>query len=167
MDEEIPKVDKNPLPIALDSGCGTGIISDTLNKKGYETVGIDISPEMLANAHKKAGMRHYLLANSLDIPYADGFFNLICSRGVLLSHVGKKYVGVFIQEHRRVLKNGGMFMFDFITHFNKNETKKKISKASLTFKEVSSLLSQYGFQTLKRSGEDMNRVNTVLCKKVR
>jgi ubiquinone/menaquinone biosynthesis C-methylase UbiE/thymidylate synthase len=166
VNNEIPKNERKTPLIALDSGCGTGIISEVLNNKGYKTVGIDISPEMLTYAHKKGSMRHYVLANSLDIPYTDNYFDLICSRGVLISHVGKNYVNMFIEEHYRVLKKGGLFMFDFITFFNKDEIKNKKIKVSITFKEISKILESYGFKVLKRSGEDNNRVNAILCKKI-
>jgi len=165
MKDEIPRVNSSS-SLALDSGCGTGIISEVLNKKGYKTVGIDISPKMLKFAHKKGSSRDYLLANSLDIPYSDNSIEVICSRGVLFSHVGKKYTNLFIKEHHRVLKSGGLFMFDFITHFNKNETKKKKNKAAITFKDISQLVKNNGFEILKRSGEDTNRVNAIVCKKI-
>ena len=164
--DEIPNSKETPSHIALDSGCGTGAISEVLNKKGYKTVGLDISPKMLAFAHKKKGVRHYLLANSLDIPYQDDYFDVICSRGVLISHVGKKYVDLFLKEHRRILKQNGILMFDFITHFNKQEVKKKKNKAAITFRKISSILKGNGFEVLKRSGEDINRVNAILCRKI-
>ena len=66
--KEIPDSDWNSDSIALDSGCGTGIIADELKKKGYRVVGIDISSEMLRFAHKDSVSTQYVLANSLDLP---------------------------------------------------------------------------------------------------
>lgn len=165
IDKEIPSVSESHSKIALDSGCGTGVISKVLNKKGYTSVGADLSPKMLERADKRKDVRKYLLANSLDLPYGDNVFDIVCSRGVLISHVGKKYVDFFIKEHFRVLKNGGLCMFDFITHFDPSEIKKKRAKASMTFNEVSEILVSYGFEVISRSGEDSNRVNAILCKK--
>jgi malonyl-CoA O-methyltransferase len=166
LDKEMPLANKNKPGVALDSGCGTGVISDVLNKKGYKTVGVDISPRMLKFAHKNGKERQYVLANSLDIPYADNYFNVICSRGVLISHVGKKYASLFLKEHHRVLKSGGLFMFDFITKFKESEVKKRKEKAYFSFNNISGILKSYGFEVLKRSGEDINRVNAILCKKI-
>lgn len=165
IDKEIPSVSESLSKIALDSGCGTGVISKVLNKKGYTSVGVDLSPKMLELADRRKDVRKYLLANSLDLPYGDNVFDIVCSRGVLISHVGKKYVDLFIKEHFRVLKNGGLCMFDFITHFDPSEIKKKRAKASMTFNEVSEILVSYGFEVISRSGEDSNRVNAILCKK--
>jgi ubiquinone/menaquinone biosynthesis C-methylase UbiE len=164
IDTEIPKIQKKS--IALDSGCGTGIIADKLNKKGYDVIGIDISPRMLMCAHKGSHLRKYIHSNSLDIPYEDDYFDLICSRGVLISHVGKKYTNLYIQEHKRVLKKGSLFIFDFITKFEKTESKKSKKKASMDFKTISDILIKNGFEVLRRSGTDINRVNAILCKKV-
>lgn len=166
MDKELPLANKNTPVMALDSGCGTGFISEILNKKGYKVIGIDISPKMLLFAHKKEKERQYVLANSLDIPYENNSFDIICSRGVLISHVGKKYVDLFLREHNRVLKSGGLFMFDYITKFKESEIKKKKEKAYMNFQKISDNLKSNGFEILKRSGEDVNRVNAILCKKI-
>ncbi len=151
---------------ALDSGSGTGIIANVLVNKGYRVKGIDISPKMIAHSRDKDKKTQYTLSNSLDIPHPDNSFDLVCSRGVLISHVGKKYVDLFLKEHGRVLKKGGIFIFDFITKFDKSETKKKRSKASMSFGRVSNLLKDNGLKVIKRSGDDNNRVNAILCKKI-
>lgn len=166
LNDEILSVKDGSLKNALDSGSGTGVIANVLRKKGYNVKGIDISPQMLAYSYKKDKNIQYILSNNLDIPYPDNSFDLVCSRGVLISHVGKKYVNLFLEEHSRVLKKGGLFMFDFITKFNKSETKKKRNKAYLSFGKMSDLLESNGFKVIKRSGEDNNRVNAILCKKV-
>jgi SAM-dependent methyltransferase len=151
---------------ALDSGCGTGIIAEHLNRKGYQVYAIDISPEMLHHAHTTSKKIKYIRGNSLDLPFADESFTLICSRGVLISHVGKQYAELFLEEHKRVLKKGGLFMFDYITHFHSSETKKRKNKASFNFLRIKDILDEQGFAILERSGDDTNRVNIILCKKV-
>ena len=166
IDTEIPVVKKDDGLIALDSGCGTGVISRVLSGKGYVVTGVDISPRMLEFADKNENVRRYLRANTLDIPYTNNFFDLACSRGVLISHVGKNYVDLFLKEHYRILKPGGIFMFDFITKFNQSEIKKSKNKAHISFKKISILLKKNNFEVLKRSGEDVNRVNAILCQKI-
>ena len=166
MKKEVPNFDRSTDPIALDSGCGTGIVADILGEKGYRVLGIDISPEMLRFAHKGSPSTQYVLANSLDLPYIDDRFDVICTRGVLLSHVGKKYVNLFIQEHKRVLKKGGLFIFDFITHLEKSESRYRRNKASMSYQHVVKLLNNHGFEVVGRSGDDTNRVNAVACRKI-
>lgn len=45
--------------LILDLGCGTGTLTESLSKKGYDMIGIDSSPEMLEIATEK-----HLLSNS-------------------------------------------------------------------------------------------------------
>ena len=40
--------------LLLDLACGTGSVSVRLAEKGYEVIGVDLSPEMLAEAQNKA-----------------------------------------------------------------------------------------------------------------
>lgn len=166
MKKEISNSNRSANLIALDSGCGTGSIADVLKNKGYRVFGIDISPEMLRFAHKDPAAVQYVLANSLDLPYVDNHFDVVCTRGVLLSHVGKKYMDLFIQEHNRVLKNGGLFIFDFITHFDKSETRYRRKKTSIDYKSMAELLKKHGFEVTGRAGNDSNRVNAIVCRKI-
>lgn len=166
MEKEIPVSDRKANLIALDSGCGTGSIADILKGKGYGVLGVDISPEMLRFAHKDPASIQYVLANSLDLPYEKDHFDVICSRGVVISHVGKKYVNTFLDEHYRVLKQGGLFMFDFITHFKASENSKRRKKAYMNFKHMAQHLENHGFEIISRSGTDKNRVNAVVCRKI-
>lgn len=166
MKKEISNSERSANLVALDSGCGTGSIADVLKNKGYRVFGIDISPEMLRFAHKDPTAVQYVLANSLDLPYFDNHFDVVCTRGVLLSHVGKKYIDLFIQEHNRVLKNGGLFIFDFITHFDKSETRHRRKKASVDYESMTKLLKKHGFEVIGRAGTDANRVNAIACRKI-
>jgi SAM-dependent methyltransferase len=61
--EEILALHKCQPKIFLDLGCGTGTITQLFAEKGYETIGIDLSEEMLGVARDKA------LASNLDILY--------------------------------------------------------------------------------------------------
>lgn len=166
IEKGIPVSNRDTHLVALDSGCGTGSIADMLKNKGYQVFGVDISPEMLRFAHKDPASVQYVLANSLDLPYLDNRFDVVCTRGVLLSHVGKKYMDVFIREHNRVLKNSGLFVFDFITHFNKSETRYRRNKASLSYSRMVKLLKGQGFEVVGRAGTDVNRVNAIACRKI-
>ncbi|MES2931163.1 MAG: thymidylate synthase [Patescibacteria group bacterium] len=165
IEAQVPDTKSGNSELALDSGCGTGVIAKQLNTKGYQVVAVDISPRMLEHADKDSSMRHYILANSLDLPYEDEYFNLVCSRGVLISHVGKAYVNLFIKEHSRVLKNNGLFIFDFITHFEPDEARQRRRKAYMTYGRMVQNLKKEGFEVIARAGDDSHRVNAVVCRK--
>lgn len=149
----------------LDSGCGTGIIAKLLKHYSDNVYAIDIADQMIVEAKKKVKDVKFILANCLDLPFPDHFFKIVASRGVLISHVGKRYSELFVQEAHRVLKTKGLFVFDFITQFNKDETKKKRKKTSLNKKTISLMLERNGFRVIEFSGENTNRVNTVFCLK--
>ena len=60
-----------PVRLVLDLACGTGSLSLELAKRGYEMIGVDLSPEMLMEANEKcAGLaeekRPTFLCQSMD-----------------------------------------------------------------------------------------------------
>lgn len=67
---------REPLPRALDAGCGTGLSSLALRGIAEQVVGIDISAEMLRQASKPGGLE-YILASAENLPLASGEFDLI------------------------------------------------------------------------------------------
>lgn len=52
--EKLFKRSRIPVRTVLDLACGTGEITALLTERGYELIGVDASPEMLARARKKA-----------------------------------------------------------------------------------------------------------------
>jgi ubiquinone/menaquinone biosynthesis C-methylase UbiE len=43
-----------PIRTVLDLACGTGTLTCLLAERGYEMIGVDLSPDMLAEAAEKA-----------------------------------------------------------------------------------------------------------------
>lgn len=94
----------------IDIGCGGGRYSVALKRLGFkEVVGIDWSEQAIgvANARvadaKIAGVS-YMRANVLDLPFADGEFDVVFSNGVL-HHTVDCQRG--LDEFARVVKPGG------------------------------------------------------------
>lgn len=54
-----------PVKTVLDLACGTGSLTWLLAERGYETIGVDCSEEMLAQAREKGGA---------DVPYIQPLF---------------------------------------------------------------------------------------------
>ncbi len=116
----------------LDVGCGTGCLSEELSPNFSHVTGIDISDAMLAEAKKKLVARSEFYNKSvfsLDEKWKK--FDLIVSRGVLISHYGNNYVEDILLSLRRVIKNGGYLIIDFLNsevtgmsykHLPKNKT---------------------------------------------
>lgn len=118
---------------------------------------------MVQVARRKKLRAKFLVGNCLDIPFANNSFDAIVSRGVLISHVEKGYDDKFIIEAKRVLHPGGLFIFDFITQYNKNESKKLKKKAIFNRQQITRTLNSEGFKVIDYNGTVSNRVNTVAC----
>lgn len=66
----------------LEVGCATGIIVKHLNDLGVECYGIDVSKYAIENAEHE----NVRLASCDDLPFEDGYFDLIFSVHSLRTH---------------------------------------------------------------------------------
>ena len=93
---------------ALDAGCGTGIYSIELARKGAIVTALDASSEMLDWARGKAGRAglniNFIKADVLKIPFPDGHFDIVLS--VCMLCFVKERDGALL-EMKRVLRPGG------------------------------------------------------------
>lgn len=105
----------------LDACCGTGSVAEILSQQGYEVVGFDLSPEMIAVAKDKAARLdspvEYLVADACTLDLgrtfegAYSFFdslNYITDPGAAESAIHR--IGAHIQP-------GGSFVFDLNTAY--------------------------------------------------
>lgn len=65
-----------PLPRALDVGCGTGFSTIALKEIAREIYGVDASIEMLALADRQARIK-YFVAAAEQLPFAEAVFELV------------------------------------------------------------------------------------------
>ncbi len=105
-----------PREVILDVGCGAGFdiycLSKMVGLKG-KAFGIDMTPEMVERARKNlvvAGVANAIvqIASSESIPFADNFFDVVTSNGVLNLSPDKEKS---FCEIYRVLKPGGRLQF--------------------------------------------------------
>ncbi len=107
--ELIEKLAINPLDAVMDFGCGPGYFTVDLAKKAKKVVAVDLSPEMLKKAQRKAekdGVKNiqFLQSNGTSIQLEDGSIDLILL--VTVYHeVGESEA--VLKELRRVLKSEG------------------------------------------------------------
>ena len=103
-------VDRGELRRILDVGCGTGYLALSLAAAGTasEIHASDISPGMLeravTNARDLEVEVHFSRASATDLPYPDGAFDAVVSRGVL-HHLHDPADA--LTEWRRVVRAGG------------------------------------------------------------
>jgi SAM-dependent methyltransferase len=89
----------------LDVGCGTGAITAELARRTHgEVIGIDIDPAMLAFAGQYDSGARYEQGDALDLPYADGHFDVVTCHFLLL-WLNDPRLGV--REMARVTRSGG------------------------------------------------------------
>ncbi|MBA2728966.1 MAG: 3-demethylubiquinone-9 3-O-methyltransferase [Parachlamydiaceae bacterium] len=100
----------------LDIGCGGGLLTNYLAKKGQNVTGIDISQSSIdiAKQYDETKKVRYLKANAYELPFSEECFEVVCAMDIL-EHVEDP--SKLIQEASRVLKPGGVFFFHT---FNRN-----------------------------------------------
>ena len=94
----------------LDAGCGSGIRSKILARKGAKVIGVDISKNMLDIAREYCkGLKIRFDKASIDkLPYKNNSFDIIIAS--LVIHYLKNPNKAF-KEFHRVLKKGGILIF--------------------------------------------------------
>lgn len=112
--------EKRPVRTVLDLACGTGTMTFLLARRGYEMIGVDFSPEMLAVAAEKElegeGLPPIFLCQPMDKLDLYGTVDACVCLLDSINHVTKK--GVLQKALHRVwlfLEPGGLFVFDVHT----------------------------------------------------
>jgi demethylmenaquinone methyltransferase/2-methoxy-6-polyprenyl-1,4-benzoquinol methylase len=90
----------------LDVATGTGLVAAELRRRGFQVTGLDLSPEMLAVAHRRFGDEVELINASAEaLPLASASFDHLTVTHVL------RYVadpGATLAELARVVRPGGV-----------------------------------------------------------
>jgi len=99
---------------ALDFGCGVGRLTQALAQHFDEAVGVDIAPSMitLANRYNRHGSRCTYRLNEVDDLelFPSESFDFIYTN-IVLQHMLPAYSKSYIREFMRVLKPGGIMVF--------------------------------------------------------
>ena len=111
----------------LDLGCGTGSITVPLAKKGYTLTGVDLSPEMLSLAAKKAEEAgcaniqwHEMDITEPDLEW-DSYDAIIATFDVINHLTEEADVQLVFQEAGMMLTDNGLFVFDIQTPYRLRE----------------------------------------------
>ena len=99
----------------LDLGCGGGVMAEALAARGAAVIGVDPSEPAVAIARSHATANHlsidYRVGVGEDLPAESRSLDCIVCVDVL-EHVD--HLGGVLDEIRRVLKPGGLFLFDTV-----------------------------------------------------
>ena len=67
---------------AVDLGCGTGLFSEPLTRRGWRTIGVDSSPVMLKRAREQKRCSELVLADVVDTGLSSGLVPVPAVGGV-------------------------------------------------------------------------------------
>lgn len=112
---------------ALDFGCGVGRLTQALANEFDQVIGVDIAPSMIDKAkyYNKVGERCIYLVNDTDNLelFEDNTFDFVYSN-IVLQHMEPRYSKKYLQEFIRVLKRGGVAIFQIPSEKKQTESKK-------------------------------------------
>lgn len=92
----------------LDMGCGTGLYTRILKRRGAKVCGIDISEGMLTIARREVPGVEFVHGTAEKLPYKNKSFDIVLA--ALMMEYFSSWDKV-LEEVRRVLKPKGVFVF--------------------------------------------------------
>lgn len=95
-----------------DMGCGPGQIARYLYRQGVKTLGVDLSPNMVAEAQRLNPEIHFHQGNMLSLPDPDNSWGGIAAFYCII-HIPREQIVEALLEMKRVLKPGGIFLVTF------------------------------------------------------
>jgi len=137
------KIFIEPNSKALDLGCGNGRLFDFLKDKNIEYFGIDFSEELIKMAKNKYG-NNFQVADILNLPFSDNYFDTIWSVAVFHHIPSRELRLLALKEMKRVLKDKGrvimtcwnLYQKDYLNLLLKYFFCKIFNKSKLDFKDV-------------------------------
>lgn len=107
--------------ILLDLACGTGNLSELFAEKGFDVIGVDISPEMLSLAMKKSYDKElnilYLCQNMAELDLYGTINCAVCMLDSINHVTDSESVRKAIKQVGLFMEKGGVFIFDVNTHY--------------------------------------------------
>jgi SAM-dependent methyltransferase len=103
--------------LVVDAGCGSGVWARELTARGYDVLGIDISPDMIRLARKHAPAAKFRVGSFLSaaLPPCDAVTSIgECVNYAFDRKSGKKGLAEFIRRVYGALRPGGVFVFDIV-----------------------------------------------------
>ena len=95
-----------------DLSCGPGQIARYLHRQGVETLGVDLSQNMVAEAQRLNPEIHFHQGDMSSLPDADNSWGGIAAFYCII-HIPREQVVDALREMKRVLQPGGMLLITF------------------------------------------------------
>ncbi len=141
----------------LDVGTGTGRVACEAAKKSFQVIGLDVSPDMLAEVNgTKLPNQEFVEGDIRAIPYPRGRFDKVFARMVVHGLVGEWDLAKAMKECYRVLVPGGKFIFSEGTPPNRKTQqwysemfKLKEVRRTMTIPRMRTMMQRVGFKDIK------------------
>ncbi len=104
-----------PLQSGLDVGCGGGWFTRAFQRQGYQMTGMDVSPEMLDFAQRKAletGVRSEYVLGDIAAKKLPKKFDFVTAINDCFNYIPKEKLGKALKNVAASLKTGGVLLFD-------------------------------------------------------
>ena len=95
-----------------DLGCGPGQIARYLHRQGVDTLGVDLSPRMVAEAQRLNPEIHFHQGDMISLPDEDNSWGGLAAFYCIL-HIPREQIVSALREMKRVLKPGGVLLMTF------------------------------------------------------
>ena len=159
--------------IALEIGCGTGEAGRILKSSNpsLNLLATDISSGMLNEARKQSEHEgldiEYIKVDITSDEFVEDPFNIVISRGVVVSHLPKPNIFDFLESAAKHTAHNGYFLFDFIQDTKVGEIEKPVdSKNEFTLDQMDEIMSHLGMTRIDDAGDDEMRVRVVCYQKI-
>ena len=162
---EVKLADIMPGDKVLEIGCGTGTLSLAAKAQAGppgEVVGLDIAPEMVAVASRKAARKNievsFQVGSMASIPFPDNRFNIvICS--FMIFHMPEDVRRKGFAEIYRVLKSGGHLCILDVVQLG------KLYRQEYDVRELVPVLKEYSFSEVETAKANIMSIWFVRGKK--
>ncbi|MEK7546260.1 MAG: class I SAM-dependent methyltransferase [Patescibacteria group bacterium] len=151
----------------LDLACGTGEAAWPLWKRVASVTFMDRSPAMLRLARNKYPRGVFVRGDAASLPFLDAEFDVIVSRGALLSQLDHDLVPQALKHLWRVLRPQGYVLFDFLTAAAASPCPAPVYRSGWRRQDMEALLRAClpTAAILAYDGTDAHAVNRVLIRK--
>ena len=145
----------------LEVGCGAGTDLVRFARGGAIVAGIDLAPSSIALAARNVALEGLaaglLVADGEMLPFADAAFDLVYAHGVVQYTSNDR---ALVRECRRVLKPGGMAVFQVYNRISWLNALSQVTKVDLEHVDAP-MLKKYSIAEFRTLVGDFSRVRIV------
>ena len=151
---------------SLDFGCGMGRLTAALAGYFRESVGVDISEEMIKLARESHPNCTFVFNDQVHLSvFPDGYFDFIYSAIVLQHLPTEEIIAAYIRDFLRVLVPGGLLVFQvpsYIPPYNRIQGRRRVYALLHTLGCSPELLLRLGLNPMRITAIPEGRVRSLI-----